>query len=278
MATVLDVSGAKYPAERDGIAITPPQGVSLRPLIAATATTSPRRLFWEHEGNRAVRDGQWKLVAKGPRGPWELYDLTADRAETTDLAAQHPERVKELAAQWEAWAKAAHVLPWPWDEKQKKAAAGKARFDLGPDADLAKDDAPDYPNRAFTVTVNIGQPGKDGVLVAQGGDAHGWALFFEKGALHFAINRAGKLEDIATADPSIATAKTITASLAADGSVTIRADDREILQSKFTNLPAVLPADGLQVGRDLAGTVGNYVAPFAFDGKIRRAVIELSPR
>ena len=74
----------------------------------------PNPLFWEHEGNRAVRIGPWKLVAKGPAGAWELYDMTKDRTEMHNLAAEQPERVTELMGTWEAWAKRANVLPWIW--------------------------------------------------------------------------------------------------------------------------------------------------------------------
>jgi arylsulfatase len=68
-------------------------------------------LFWEHEGNRAVRLGPWKLVSLHP-GDWELYNIEADRAEQRNLAAQQSDRVKQLAAQWDAWAKRAGVRPW----------------------------------------------------------------------------------------------------------------------------------------------------------------------
>jgi arylsulfatase len=82
----------------------------------------PQPLFWEHEGNRAVRDGDWKLVAEGPGAPWELYDLKADRTELHDLAAQQPARVRELAAAWEAWARRANVIPWIWNPPYGKPA------------------------------------------------------------------------------------------------------------------------------------------------------------
>jgi arylsulfatase A-like enzyme len=71
---------------------------------------------WEHEGNKAVRQGGWKGLAKG-RGAWELYDLKSDRTETRNLAAQHPEKTRELAALWEAWAERCGV--WEWDDLQK---------------------------------------------------------------------------------------------------------------------------------------------------------------
>jgi arylsulfatase len=70
-------------------------------------------LFWEHEGNAAVRDGEWKITRLGYTAPWELYNMTADRTEQHNLAADHPEKVKSMAAQWDAWATRASVKPWP---------------------------------------------------------------------------------------------------------------------------------------------------------------------
>ncbi len=114
MATCLDLTGASYFSEVDGESIHPVEGVSLRPAFAGKPLERKEPIFFEHEGNRAVRDGRWKLVAKGPAGRWELYDMVADRTEATDLAAEQPERVAAMVAQWEAWAKRAGVLPWIW--------------------------------------------------------------------------------------------------------------------------------------------------------------------
>ncbi len=129
MATCVDVAGAKYPTEFAGQQIHPLEGHSLKPMLLSPSPTlsvspSPRPLFWEHEGNRAVRFGSWKLVAKFPGG-WELYDLAADRAEQRDLAAQHPARVREMAAQYDGWAKRVGVLPWPIGSAIKAEAAAK---------------------------------------------------------------------------------------------------------------------------------------------------------
>jgi arylsulfatase len=68
-------------------------------------------LFWEHEGNRAIRVGDMKLVAKGAKGPWELYDIGKDRAELHNLVTERPEQAQQLAAQWQTWAERARVLP-----------------------------------------------------------------------------------------------------------------------------------------------------------------------
>jgi arylsulfatase len=71
-----------------------------------------RFLAWEHEGNRALREGKWKLVSLAA-APWELYDMEADREEMNDLSATQPERVKELSAKWESWASRTKVFPRP---------------------------------------------------------------------------------------------------------------------------------------------------------------------
>ena len=68
-------------------------------------------LFWEHIGNAAVRSGEWKLVREF-EGAWELYDLSVDRSESNDLAADEPERVAELARRWQAWADSVGVIPY----------------------------------------------------------------------------------------------------------------------------------------------------------------------
>jgi len=127
MATCLDVAGATYPAQFKGVPITPLEGRSLRPAFDDHPIDRDA-LFWEHEGNRAVRQGDWKLVAKGPAGKWELYNMAADRTELHDLAAQEPGRVRDLTAQWEAYARRAKVLPWIW-KPQYGQPAEKARAD-----------------------------------------------------------------------------------------------------------------------------------------------------
>jgi len=84
MATCVDVADAEYPSEYKGNKITPMEGKSLVPAFD-NKPIQREAIYWEHEGNRAVRQGKWKLVSKHP-GQWELYDIEADRTELTDLA------------------------------------------------------------------------------------------------------------------------------------------------------------------------------------------------
>jgi arylsulfatase len=126
MATCLAAAGTPAPTGRQGKPVMPPEGRSLLPAFAGQPL-SRDALFWEHEGNAAVRAGDWKLVRQGREGSWELYDLAKDRTEQTDLAAIQPDQVKTLAAQWEAWAVRANVKPYPESSTGKTHGARRNR-------------------------------------------------------------------------------------------------------------------------------------------------------
>jgi arylsulfatase A-like enzyme len=97
MVTCLDA--AKVPATDEER-----PGQSLLPVLKNKDQTTPRTLFWEHEGNRAVRQGTWKLVWGKPENQWELYNLATDPSEARNLASQQPARVAQLRQQYEQWA------------------------------------------------------------------------------------------------------------------------------------------------------------------------------
>ncbi|MFN7734844.1 MAG: arylsulfatase [Pirellula sp.] len=105
-ATLVELGKANYPADA-----IPLEGKSLVPAFSDRAIER-EAIYWEHEGNRAVRRGDWKLVAKH-KGPWELYDLSKDRTERQDLASRNPEIVAELTKLYEAYAARTSVAPWP---------------------------------------------------------------------------------------------------------------------------------------------------------------------
>ncbi|QDV65622.1 arylsulfatase [Crateriforma conspicua] len=111
MATAVDVAQTSYPETyHEGQPIKPAEGVSLQPLLRGESIQRDA-IYWEHEGNRAIRMGDWKLVAKKANGPWELYNIAKDRSEQNDLAVQMPERAKEMADRWQQYAQRANVLP-----------------------------------------------------------------------------------------------------------------------------------------------------------------------
>jgi arylsulfatase A-like enzyme len=112
MATCLEAAATSYPTEYGGCEILPLEGESLLPACLGRDWRREKPLFWEHEGNRAVRQGRWKLVCRYP-GDWELYDMVEDRTELNDLSDKNRDKVKELVAAYNRWADYCGVLPWP---------------------------------------------------------------------------------------------------------------------------------------------------------------------
>ena len=98
--TILETAGGRRFETRAGQTVPRPPGKSLVPLFSKDGTMTHDSLWWLHEENRALRVGDWKIVAAGKDSPWELYNLRTDRSESKNVASEHPERVRELADQW----------------------------------------------------------------------------------------------------------------------------------------------------------------------------------
>ena len=114
MATCIDVAGATYPETFNNNKVIPLEGISLTAAFKNKDLQS-RAIFWEHEGNKAVRLGKYKLVSMYKNDSeynWELYDLESDRSETINLIGEMPFKAKELEILWKDWAKKASVLTW----------------------------------------------------------------------------------------------------------------------------------------------------------------------
>ena len=104
MPTCLEVAGVKYPSEYKGHKLTDLDGKSLLTILQGKQREGHKRIFFEHDNGRAIREGDWKLVAPtSAKNRWELYNLAEDRTETTNLAAKHPERVASMRQAWEQW-------------------------------------------------------------------------------------------------------------------------------------------------------------------------------
>ena len=106
MPTLRAAAGADYPADFAGRTVQPEEGVNLLPVFNGESL-SARTLFFEHQAARGIIDGDWKAVW-GKRMPseidWELYDLSEDRTESTNLAGDHSDTVRQLADKWAQYA------------------------------------------------------------------------------------------------------------------------------------------------------------------------------
>jgi len=109
MPTLIDIAGGTYPTEYNGKAIKPMEGISLLPAFFGKDLKRENPIFWEHEGNRAIRSGDWKLVSAYDNSAkkfkaWELYDLGSDRSELNDLSSKYPEITSQMTGQYNKWA------------------------------------------------------------------------------------------------------------------------------------------------------------------------------
>ncbi len=120
--TLLEAAAGRKvkPARLLGKNAPPPPGRSLSNLFDADAPTFNRTLWWQHEGNRALRQGNFKIVAAGESSPWELYDVSADRSETKNIALSDPDRAKRMADHWLAL-REQHVIHGTMDLKKRPA-------------------------------------------------------------------------------------------------------------------------------------------------------------
>ena len=271
MATCVDVANADYPEEVEGKSITPLEGKSL--VTAFNGGDIDREaIYWEHEGNRAIRVGDWKLVAKENK-PWELYDIANDRIEANDLSEQFPFTKDKLASMWDAWAARANVLPlgaWRGIEK----SSDKTHFELAAGEVLPKEKAPAVHKKAFSVETRFRKWGDDGVLVAQGGVTHGYALYLQDGHVHFAVRSGGKLSEVVTESP-ISNAKTVRVNVQKNGKVVIRFNGDVVANGKVDPTLKQMPADSLSIGMDSNDPVADYPREFPFTGEIDSVVIDI---
>ena len=270
MATFLDVAGVEYPEEYAGHAIQPLEGVSLAPAFAGE-TIEREALYWEHEGNRAIRVGNWKLVARGKDGPWELYDLKYDRTERLNLATDRPELAEDLATRWTAWAERSKVLPlipyW-----QPPAFSKERRFELGSGARLARTEAPNVSGAPFRVSARVETADTDGVVVAQGGNSHGWSVYLVDRVPHMALRRDGKLSVLGLEQP-VEASFTLVAELGSE-EFRLSVEGGEEASWPSPGLLTQVPLDGLEVGRDEVGAVGDYPVPSTLEAELE-VVIEI---
>lgn len=279
MATAVDVAKAEYPQRFHDTAIQPMEGTSLIPA-ALGETITREALYWEHEGNRAIRVGDYKLVAKGKNGPWELYNIARDRSEQHDLSQQEPERVRRMSQQWQAYAERARVLPLDPKPADNRSYNRKQRqFKLVQGASVDQFQGPFVKNRhlMFSATVEPKDDGVggEGVIAAQGGVTHGWAVFMQKGVLTFAVTTHG--ERATVSGPKVTGRNALHLTLSKDGRLDMTVNGEPVISGRQVGRIVEQPLDGLQIGRDDNGNVGDYKPSFPFQGKISNVVLTVQP-
>ena len=274
MATAVDVAAAEYPKEfHDGQKIKPMEGASLAPRFQ-NQPIEREALYWEHEGNRAIRVGKYKLVAKGARGDWELYDINQDRSEQNDLSVKQPFQTKKLAQMWQAYAERANVLPLnPRSNKTTTNNRKQKHFELKHGEVLPSNQAPYLQQRGFQINVTANVSG-DGVIAAQGGSNHGWALYIKQGTLRFATTRSGK-QALLDTEIAVEGQVSIEATLTKSGQLTMNLNGESVANLKMEGTLASQPLEPLEVGSDSEGVVGKYAPPFSLKGKVNKLVIDI---
>jgi len=276
MATCVEVAGAAYPTRVGTNDIRPMEGASLAPVFRGRDLKRKNPLFWEHEANRAVREGRWKLVAKENQ-PWELYDLQIDRGEQHNLVEKEPRRAQELEAKWNAYAARANVLPlgaWRGGRGAATELSTATHFTLADGDHLERNEAPNVVGRAFTVAATFDARGKDGVILAQGGSVHGYALFVAEGKLSFAFRRASALTVVTAGDVS-GGQHTARVRVNRDGGISLAIDQQPAVTQRAAGGLTQMPSDGLDVGADEGGLVGSYSPDNAFGGLVHSIEIQL---
>ncbi|MHB8902757.1 MAG: sulfatase-like hydrolase/transferase, partial [Thermoguttaceae bacterium] len=259
LPTICEAVGVKYPSEFRGRSILPAEGVSLLPALRGEPIPE-RPLAFEHQDARALRKGRWKVVWS-KRMPheikWELYDIEQDRCETVDLAGQHPELTRALADEWMAWAR--RVKVYPFFTPETGAAAQQPQ-------------APPIANRPLAVTCDVPVHKGDGVILAQGGNQHGYALHLREGRLVFSVRIGGKVTSI-VADATPAGAFQVSARLLPDGRMVLAIDGRQVAEGSAGGLIPAEPQDGLSIGEDTHSAVGDYAAPNRLNGKVENVKV-----
>ncbi|MBL61828.1 MAG: N-acetylgalactosamine-6-sulfatase [Opitutae bacterium] len=215
----------------------------------------------------AIREGKWKFLCEYDGTDAELYDMEKDRGETKNLADKHPELVARLTKVCIDWHKSLPPDNGPSMIHKPKKRTKKSAFDLKQGENLSGGEAPFCEGRKVTIRAKFESQGKDGVILAQGGDKAGYSLYIRDGKLVLGVRRDWKLTE-AVAASSLEGSIAVVATIGRTGKMTISVAGKQVAaadaKGKLTQ-----PGDGLQVGNDLIKPVGKYTTT-KFPGTITK--------
>jgi arylsulfatase len=297
--TILAVTGASVPENHNGVAQMPMHGAPITATFDDPAAPAPRSMqYFEQMGHRGLWADGWKISTYHEQGQpidddeWALYNLDEDFSECHDLAAEHPEKLRELIDAW--WVEAGQHGVLPLDDRTIELFGGAprpgtvhARKDyvyFPPIAHIPADASPPLGGRSWTITAAVDVPdgGAEGVLYARGGHNVGHSFFLKDGALHFDYNALGT-HHRATAPVSLPAGRHhLTARFEREGKggvLTLALDGEDLSSIEIPTIVRMLGSTGLDVGRDgLSPVVDDYEPPFAFTGTIDRIEFNIRSR
>ncbi len=223
----------------------------------------------------AVRQGPWKLLCDYDGSRTQLYNLESDPGEKNNLAADEPELVSSLTAKLMEWNQS-----MPQDnglalgtQPEKKPRNSKKNFRLQQGDDLSGPNAPQCGGKSVTITASFNSKGEDGVIVAQGGDKQGYALYIRKGKLVLGVRDNWKLTEAVAGETLNAGLTQVTATISANGKMQLLVNEK-IAATADAKCVLAQPGDGLQVGDDKIKPVGDYTTK-TFSGSISELRLQL---
>ena len=307
--TILEVVGVQAPAQFNGVAQKPIEGVSMvYSFDDAKAEDRRTTQYFEMLGNQGIYHNGW--MASAIRGvpwvsenapgdllnmPWELYHVEEDFSQAVDLAKQHPEKLDALVKQFFAEAARYDVLPLD-DRKTERLnvdnrpslTAGRKSFTYPNLLRLPEGAAPDLKHKNHTVTAKVSIPtdGAEGMIFTQGGRFAGYGMYVQNGKLTYAYNLAGVERYTISSNGKLpsgeVTLKAVYKSDAdkpfAGATVTLFANDKQIGEGRVgKSIPNRVTLDEtFDIGFDTGTPVAEgYEMPFRFTGKLTAVNIEI---
>lgn len=311
--TLYDATGVTPPDMLNGIRQKPIEGVSfLRSLTDAQAPEVRNVQYFELGTNRAIYHNGWVASSRisAPWKPaatdvdplavkWELYHVDRDFSQAEDLAAKHPEKVRELEAVFWQEAEKYYVLPLDWRSIERLNAERQGRPTLAgmrnryvyyPGQVALPDGAcPPVLNKSFSITADIEVPekGAEGIIITQGGLTGGYGLYLRDGKVHFVYNLLALERFTTTSEPLPRGKMSVAVDFKYEGmpggfgkpaAVTLTANGKKVGEGR---LPRTVPnkfalGEGIDIGTDLGSAIDfTYKLPFSFTGRIEKVVVEI---
>jgi arylsulfatase A-like enzyme len=307
--TLYDMLDVDPPDVLKGWTQAPIEGESFAASFAETGAPGRETQFYSMLGMRALYHRGWLATTLHPpisgwgkfeRDVWELYDLSSDRSQIHDVAAQHPDRLEALKGLWFYYAGVYKGLPL--DDRtaleiisspRPQPTEPRERYVYYPGtAEVPESVGVNVRRRAYTIAagVSVDTPEAEGVLFAHGGVAGGHSLFLKDGRLHYVYNWLGeRVQTISSPDPIRTGTHVLSAEFSktgddadtgsALGKLTLYVDTEPVADAEIMTQPGFfsLCGDGICVGRDSGSPVADYSAPFAFaGGAIERVIVDVT--